>query len=134
MAPAVGEQALWFAWAIALGAALGLAYDFLRALRRAAPWTTVPADLTFLGLTAFSLAWLGLYLCRGKLDLFQLGGLAAGAAAYFLLLGKPLGRLFRAFWHTVARGFHLLLWPWKMLGKKSKFLQNFSFQPGENGV
>ena len=82
------------------------------------------------GLTAFSLAWLGLYLCRGKLDLFQLGGLAAGAAAYFLLLGKPLGRLFRAFWHTVARGFHLLLWPWKMLGKKVKIFAKFLFSTG----
>ena len=30
MAPAVAEQALWFVWALGMGAGLALLYDFLR--------------------------------------------------------------------------------------------------------
>ena len=90
MAPAVAEQARWFLWALALGAGLGLAYDCLRELRRQCPQTTVPADLAFLALAVFTLAYLGLALCHGQLQLFQLVGLAAGASGDFLLISKIL--------------------------------------------
>ena len=47
MAPAVAEQALWFVWALGMGAGLALLYDFLRELRRLCPRATVPADYFF---------------------------------------------------------------------------------------
>ena len=40
----VARQAVEFAWAAALGLALGCWYDVLRALRRRHPRLTVPAD------------------------------------------------------------------------------------------
>ena len=40
MAPAVAEQALWFVWALGMGAGLALLYDFLRELRRLCPRAT----------------------------------------------------------------------------------------------
>ena len=74
MAPAVAEQALWFVWALGMGAGLALLYDFLRELRRLCPRATVPADLLFLAFTVWTLAYLGLALCHGRLQLFQLLG------------------------------------------------------------
>lgn len=76
MAPAVAEQAHWFLWAMGLGAGLALVYDCLRELRRLLPQATIPADLAFLALAVFVLAYLGLALCHGRLQLFQLLGLA----------------------------------------------------------
>ena len=66
MAPAVAEQAHWFLWAMGLGAGLALVYDCLRELRRLLPQATIPADLAFLALTVFALAYLGLALCHGR--------------------------------------------------------------------
>ena len=91
MAPAVAEQAHWFLWAMGLGAGLALVYDCLRELRRLLPQATIPADLAFLALAVFVLAYLGLALCHGRLQLFQLLGLAAGAGAY----GAALSAWFR---------------------------------------
>ena len=86
MAPAVAEQAHWFLWAMGLGAGLALVYDCLRELRRLLPQATIPADLAFLALAVFVLAYLGLALCHGRLQLFQLLGLATGAVSYTHLL------------------------------------------------
>ena len=57
MAPAVAEQAHWFLWALGLGAGLALVYDCLRELRRLFPQATIPADLAFLALTVYTLAY-----------------------------------------------------------------------------
>ena len=97
MAPAVAEQALWFVWALGLGAGLALLYDFLRELRRLCPRATVPADLLFLAFAVWTLAYLGLALCHGRLQLFQLLGLGAGAGVYGVLGPNGAGKstLFR---------------------------------------
>ena len=73
MAPAVAEQAHWFLWAMGLGAGLALVYDCLRELHGCFPGHH-PADLAFLALAVFVLAYLGLALCHGRLRLFQLLG------------------------------------------------------------
>lgn len=89
MAPAVASGPL-----VSLGHGLGpvgLVYDCLRELRRLLPQATIPADLAFLALAVFVLAYLGLALCHGRLQLFQLLGLAAGAGAY----GAALSAWFR---------------------------------------
>ena len=130
MAPAVAEQAHWFLWAMGLGAGLALVYDCLRELRRLLPQATIPADLAFLALTVFALAYLGLALCHGRLQLFQLLGLAAGAGAYGAALSAWFRRVFRCFWQTVGRIFRLLAWPVRTLWKKIKKFLKFLFSIG----
>ena len=134
MAPAVAEQAHWFLWAMGLGAGLALVYDCLRELRRLLPQATIPADLAFLALAVFVLAYLGLALCHGRLQLFQLLGLAAGAGAYGAALSAWFRRVFRCFWQTVGRIFRLLAWPVRTLWTKIKKFLKFLFSIGRKWV
>ena len=134
MAPAVAEQARWFLWALALGAGLGLAYDCLRELRRQCPQTTVPADLAFLALAVFTLAYLGLALCHGQLQLFQLVGLAAGASGYGLSLSRLCRRAFRWFWKAVGTVLEMIGRPIWALAKKVKKFLKFLFSTGRKWV
>lgn len=75
MAPAVGQQALFFLWAMAFGAGLHVCYRFLGALRQRAPALTVMADGAFLLLAAWALTVYLLGVCRGQFQLYQLLGL-----------------------------------------------------------
>ena len=101
MAPTVGLQAGQLLWALGLGAGLGFVYHLLRALRYRARPLTVPADLLYLLLTAWCLAWLGLAVCGGNLQLYHILGLLAGAWAYFSLGFRLLDGVLRGFWKLV---------------------------------
>ena len=134
MAPAVAEQALWFVWALGLGAGLALLYDFLRELRRLCPRATVPADLLFLAFAVWTLAYLGLALCHGRLQLFQLLGLGAGAGVYGVTVSSPLRRAFRWFWRLIGRIWKIIWWPLGALLKKIKKFLKFLFSIGRKWV
>jgi len=134
MAPAVWEQALRFAWALGLGAGLGLVYEFLRGLRRVLPAATVPADLIFLLLTAGVMTWYGLALCQGALELFQLFGLLAGAILVQLTLGRALRGIFQGFWQLIEKLFSFAIWPGKVFLKETKKFLKFLFSIGEKWV
>ena len=80
MAPAVAEQAHWFLWAMGLGAGLALVYDCLRELRRLLPQATIPADLAFLALAVFVLAYLGWPCAMAACSSFSCWGWLLGLA------------------------------------------------------
>ena len=68
----VARQAVEFAWAAALGLALGCWYDVLRALRRRHPRLTIPADGLFCLTVLLVLLAFALYAGRGMLRLFAM--------------------------------------------------------------
>ena len=75
----VARQAVEFAWAAALGLALGCWYDVLRALRRRHPRLTVPADGLYCLTALLALLAFALYAGRGMMRLFALLGMGLGA-------------------------------------------------------
>ena len=75
-----------------LGLLLGVSYDLLRPLRRGRI-TTALTDLLFCLLTTLSLLAFLLYAGRGRLRIFALFGMLAGASIWFLTGSRPLRRL-----------------------------------------
>lgn len=107
-------QALQLAAAFALGAALGVVYDLLRALRRRVPALTAAADALFCLLLLVGLLALALYAGGGLLRLFFFPGIALGAWAYFRTLGRLLLPAFSWVFSAIGRVFHLILAPEKI--------------------
>ena len=114
-------QALQLAAAVALGAALGVFYDLLRALRRRAPGLTVPADVLFVLIFFLALLALALYAGGGLLRLFFCPAVALGAGIYFLTLSRLVLPLFGAIWALLARVAGLLLLPTENCVLNSQF-------------
>lgn len=75
-----------------LGLLLGVCYDLLRPLRRGRV-TTALTDLLFCVITTLSLLAFLLYGGRGRLRIFALLGMLAGASLWFLTGSRPLRRL-----------------------------------------
>ena len=107
----VARQAVEFAWAAALGLALGCWYDVLRALRRRHPRLTVPADGLYCLTVLFALLAFALYAGRGMMRLFALLGMGLGAMLWFLTLSPLALRLFSAFWALLGKLLRLICAP-----------------------
>ena len=120
-------QALQLAAAFALGAALGVVYDLLRALRRRVPALTAAADVLFCLLLLVGLLALALYAGGGLLRLFFFPGIALGAWAYFRTLGRLLLPAFSWVFSAIGRVFHLILAPGKIFLKKCRIFFKKSF-------
>ena len=120
-------QALQLAAAFALGAALGVVYDLLRALRRRVPALTAAADALFCLLLLVGLLALALYAGGGLLRLFFFPGIALGAWAYFRTLGRLLLPAFSWVFSAIGRVFHLILAPGKNFLKKCRIFFKKSF-------
>ena len=89
-------QAGQFLCAGAVGIALGLHYDLLRAVRRIHPRLTVPADLWFCLTALGAMLALALYGGGGQLHLFMLIGSFLGACVWFAGPGRSVLRFFTA--------------------------------------
>ena len=76
----LGLQGAQLALSALLGAALGLIYDLLRAVRRQWPRLTCAADVLFSLITLPALLLLGLYAGHGRFWLFFLPAIAARSA------------------------------------------------------
>lgn len=96
-APADAAQQLLAA--LALGAALGLIYGFLRPLR---PRLTALADGVFVVCMAAAWIYLGFGICGGDLRLGYLAGMLLGALVLDRTLGRLLRPLFFGFWRPVG--------------------------------
>ena len=122
---------VWFCLyrAILLGAVLGLFYGFLRPIRPR--WL---ADLIFLA----GLLGIWIYLCFGLCGADPRFGytvtLLGGCLAWEVLFGKLLKPLFSAFWKGIFRILSLFLLPFKKNAKNQRICENFSLQPGKNGL
>ncbi len=126
MAPTVAAQGQWFFASVLLGGLLALIYHFLRAFRGQFPKGTFLADLLFLGIFAWILAYLGLAICGGIFQLPQAVGLCVGAWAYSRTGFPLLQGLFAGFWRLIGKFWGGIgrLWEkiWKKLKKIAKYL------------
>ena len=78
-----GEQALALLMSAALGAMLGVLYDFFRAVRYACGKAGAACDVLFCLICALSLFWLVMRSAQGTLGTWVIPLLGAGALLYF---------------------------------------------------
>ena len=94
------EAAFRVLWGLAVGAVLGLWYDFLRPLRRR---HNAPADLCFVLAALFGWIWYSFKICSGDI---RFGGTAAIGMGILLWLGTAgmvLRKAFYWFWFVIFR-------------------------------
>lgn len=108
MPPAV--MAARFLKGLALGAGLGVCYDFLRPLR---PRRTGLADTLFLLAAMAVVVGFSFGICAGDLRLGTAGALALGGMGWCLGPGGLLGPVFSGFWKIIRRIRGILLFPLK---------------------
>ena len=80
---AIGEQALALLTSAALGAMLGVLYDFFRAVRYAFGKAGAACDALFCLICALGLFWLVMRSAQGALGTWVIPLLGAGALLYF---------------------------------------------------
>ena len=119
----IAEQVRLLCGAAALGAALGLAYDLLRAVRRRIPALLIPCDLLFCAAVAAGVIGYALAAGDGELRLYLLLGTLLGGVFYFCLCSAPLRPLWD-FWMDAAVSFGRLSVLPLRLG--AKFLQKIA--------
>ena len=95
---APGEALLRFAWGLALGAALGFCYDFLRPLRRR---HHAPADVLFV-ITALVL-WVrySFQICQGDIRVGGTASMGLGAVLWQYTAAPLSRRLCTGFWKAI---------------------------------
>lgn len=111
-----GEAALRFLWGLALGALMGIVYEFLRPLRRR---RNAPADLLFVLFCLWVWIWYGFQICAGDIRLGGTAALGLGAMALIFVFGKPLRGLFFPFWRGSFQIFGWIFAPLKKIFKKN---------------
>ena len=126
------DQAIAFLWAVALGAALGVVYDWFRIGRilRQKWWLTVfLEDLLFSLIAAFATAFCFTLTHYGQVRLFLLIGEALGFIIYFNTVGVLVAKQARltARFLRWIRG--LLARLRRFLGKKMQKIMNFLKKP-----
>jgi hypothetical protein len=92
------DAALRFLWGLAVGAVLGVCYDFLRPLRRR---HHAPADVIFVLAALWGWIWYSFQICAGDI---RLGGTAALGLGMLLWLGTVsvvIRRAFYWFWLVI---------------------------------
>lgn len=117
---APAEAARQFALGLAFGVLLGVAYDFLRPLRRRRNW---PADL----LTVL----FGLYLwivysfrfCIGDIRTGNTAAMGLGALFWVFFLGKGIRGIFFLFWNGIFRIFSFIFLPLKKIFSFFRFFR-----------
>ncbi|MCI8525051.1 MAG: hypothetical protein HFF17_03845 [Oscillospiraceae bacterium] len=125
----VSLHAAQFLLACGLGAALGLFYDLLRALRRRRPRLTRGLDALYCAVLLPALLLFALYAGRGQFRLFFYPALALGAAGYFLTLSRGVLRSLDRFYRVIHGVFRALTAPARFFSKKTAILAKkiFSF-------
>ncbi|NCC67052.1 MAG: hypothetical protein EOM14_02490 [Clostridia bacterium] len=123
----VSEQALAFVTAVFFGVALGVVFDFLRALRREAKNSGITALCDFLLclMAAAALFCLNMLAAGGKLRLFLAAAAVLGAAAYFLSISRFFLALFGCFFAWIGKELKKLAVLQKKIAKMSVKLKIF---------
>ena len=122
------QAALRVLWGLAVGAILGVVYDFLRPLRRR---HHAPADTVFM-LAAFAgWVWYSFQICAGDI---RLGGTASLGLGFLLWLGTGsmvIRKVFYWFWFVIFRIFSVFTLPFLKIFKKIKHLLKKVFAYGK---
>jgi len=139
----VREELTLFGLSCLAGAAIGLCYDALRALRiavRHGIWLTALEDIGFLAAYAVFLSAFAAAEARGELRLYYVLGNALGFTLYYFTLGSVIIRLFGKLYGALAALFRLLTAPLRrlyvLLRKKAgvKFVGSSKILPKINKI
>ena len=104
-------------WALAVGAFLGLCYDFLRPLRRRHHG---PMDFVFVQIALVTWVWYSFKICLGDI---RMGGTVALGLGFVLWLGTAsmvVRRLFYWFWLVIFRVLQGFAYPFVKIFEKTK--------------
>ena len=116
-----GEAAGLLLWGLALGAVMGLCYDFLSPLRRK---RNAPADLVFVLAALYLWVYYSFKICRGDIRLGGTAALGIGCILWLCTLGKVFRRVFGLFWLVIFRIFSLFCRPFiKNFQKRCRFIK-----------
>ena len=130
----VSLHAAQFLLAGGLGAALGLFYDLLRAVRRIRPRTVRILDALFCAALLPSLLLFALYPGRGQFRLFFYPGIFLGAAIYFLTLSPLVLRLLAGVFRILGSILRTVSAPpANFIQKNSKYCKKYLFNCGQIG-
>lgn len=124
--PAIAAQRVL--WALAVGAFLGLCYDFLRPLRRR---HHVPGDLLFVLVAFFAWVWYSFQICRGDI---RLGGTVALGLGMILWMGTAsmvIRKVFYWFWLAIFQILSVFTLPFAKIFTKIRFLIKKVFASGK---
>lgn len=114
------QAALRVLWGLAVGAILGVCYDFLRPLRRR---HHTPADGIFM-LAAFAgWVWYSFQICAGDIRLGGTVSIGMGIALWLGTVSMVTRRIFYWFWLVIFQIFHFLTLP---LGKFFQKMRHFA--------
>ena len=122
------EAAQRVLWALAVGAFLGLCYDFLRPLRRR---HHAPADLLYVVVALFSWTWYSFKICAGDI---RMGGTVTLGLGILLWLGTVsivVRKLFYQFWLVIFRILWAFTHPFVKIFKKIRLLLKKVFAYGK---
>ena len=114
----VREELTLFGLSCLAGAAIGLCYDVLRALRLAVRhgiWLTALEDILFLAGYAVFLSAFAAAAARGELRFYYVLGNALGFTLYYFTLGSIIIRLFRKLFGAAAAVFRFVTAPIRRL-------------------
>ena len=109
------SAALRVLWGLAVGAMLGVGYDFLRPLRRR---HHAPADIVFVLAAVWAWVWYSFRICAGDI---RLGGTASLGLGMLLWLGTgsmPIRKVFFWFWLVIFQILSLFTLPFVKIFKK----------------
>lgn len=132
MAIQITDQLRGFLLAVLLGAAAGIFYDLLRAVRRRYPRSTVPLDLLCCLCSGTALFLFTLRQADGRLRGFILLGAVGGGVLFFSTLSGPLRPVWDFWLERCVEFCRLLTLPgrktvalWKKIARRAKTLFYF---------
>ena len=111
------EAAFRVLWGLAVGAFLGLCYDFLRPLRRR---HNAPADVVFGALALMAWVWYSFKICLGDI---RLGGTVSLGLGMLLWLGTAsmvVRKVFFWFWLAIFRIISVFFLPFRKFFQKTR--------------
>ena len=122
------EAALRFLWGLAVGAILGICYDFLRPLRRR---RHAPADCLFV-LTAFlAWVWYSFQICAGDIRLGGTASLGLGMLLWLSTASMVIRKAFYWFWLVIFQILSVLTLPFAKIFKKIRIFMKKVFAYGK---
>lgn len=125
---APGEALSRILWGLAVGAMLGLCYDFLRPLRRR---RNTPSDLIFVLVALYGWIWYSFRICVGDI---RMGGTAALGIGMLLWLGTAsmvFRRAFYWFWLVIFKIIRFLTHPFAKIFEKIRLFSKKVFAYGK---
>lgn len=97
MGLSLSAQGAYFLWSLALGLAMGAAYDILRAVRmlfKLKHTAVTVTDILFFTLCGFATSILALPFNKGEVRVFVIAGEAAAFLLYRLTVGSIMGKIY----------------------------------------